>query len=154
MFCVCFWGTCNKLALKWTRFINHRVMVTRHLQWCLTYTLHNTTWLSSPRKRTIRKKSTDQKWGPGRRDRALGYAINARPGPVKQFRARTAHHIAECIIIIAFLVCTFHRCALWNRQNETVDFKLLAVKQWSNWRIKLVLAHYLREKAWHRCKKA
>lgn len=138
--------------------------MTKHLQSCLcnrvfspitltlAYTLwHITTWLSSPRKRTIRKKRTDQKWGPGRRDKALGYAINARPGPAKQFRAKTAlNHITKHIMIIAFLVCTFHCCAPWNRQNETANFKLLSVVQWSNWRIKLVLSHYLGKGAWRK----
>lgn len=43
--------------------------------------LNNHTWLSRPRRSTIKKKRTDQNWGPGNIERALGYAMNASPGP-------------------------------------------------------------------------
>lgn len=42
----------------------------------------------------MRKKRKDQKCGPGKRDRALGYAINARPGPARQKKTFYVHSTA------------------------------------------------------------
>lgn len=44
----------------------------------------NITWVSRPRKSTMRKKRTAQKLEAGSLDRALGNAMNARPGPAQK----------------------------------------------------------------------
>lgn len=41
------------------------------------------TWLSRPNRITIKKNIIDQNGAPGNNVKAFGYAINARPGPVK-----------------------------------------------------------------------
>ena len=51
---------------------------------------HDTS-LSSPSNITMRKNITDQNGAPGINVNALGYAINAKPGPAEQYQRKTIY---------------------------------------------------------------
>lgn len=72
--------------------------------------LNNCTWLSRPRRSTIKKKRTDQNWGPGNRERALGYAIKASPGP--EMKRKCFHYCCITLKHLNKLIYFIHKLHL------------------------------------------